>query len=200
MRKRYVVWGVLIAVSAGMSLHTSQLTRTEERKLDAINKEIAAEETRTRVLEAEWTMLSTPSRLEALSSRYLQDLAPSGAVKEVAQLASVPDRLVMPDAALSDAPVAVASAAPQPASPISQPVAAAPVEASESDTASAPIKLASATTRALPKAQPAEEVGDDEASDDPIRVLIEEQHTPPRGVLWARVDGLTVGGTGGANR
>ncbi len=194
MRKRFVVWGILIAVSAGLSLHTSQLTRTEERKLEAINKEIAAEQTRTRVLEAEWTMLSTPSRLEALSSRYLQDLAPSGAVKEVAQLVSVPDRLVVPDAALSDAPVAVASAAPLPVAPLPK----EPLDARPSD--SAPVKLASATLRAVPKAQPAEDVGDDESSDDPIRVLIEEQHTPPRGVLWARVDGLSVGGTGGANR
>lgn len=121
MSPRMMVWSVLIVVAAGIVLHTSQLTNREERQLARIESQIAEEKLRTRVLEAEWTMLTKPERLETLSRRYIETLAPMIETPSLT-LADLPERL---QTGAEDLPM-LAEAAPEPKA---QPVAAKVAEA-----------------------------------------------------------------------
>jgi hypothetical protein len=118
-----MVWSVLIVVSASIVLHTSQLTNNEERQLARIEEQIAEEKLRTRVLEAEWTMLTKPERLETLSRRYIETLAPMIEIPTLT-LADLPERL---QTGAEDLPML--ADAEQKAQPNAQPVAAKVAEA-----------------------------------------------------------------------
>lgn len=120
MSPRMMVWSVLIVVAAGIVLHTSQLTNREERQLARIENQIAEEKLRTRVLEAEWTMLTKPERLETLSRRYIETLAPMIETPSLT-LADLPERL---QTGAEDLPMLAEAAAPR-----TQPVAAKVAEA-----------------------------------------------------------------------
>jgi hypothetical protein len=70
----------------------------QEDLLARLNRQIADSREATRVLNAEWSFLTQPTRLSALSKRYL-NLAPIGA----AQLGSI-DAIPLRDAAPPAAP------------------------------------------------------------------------------------------------
>lgn len=123
MTRKIVICVSLLALAAGLALSSSNNVKEQEDQLAQINRDIASEQDRIRVLTAEWHTLKTPERLEDLTARHLPDMHPS-TPKQVATLASLLDPL--PVAADTPSPASVASA---PAVATTKPdlVAAAPV-------------------------------------------------------------------------
>ena len=75
MRKSTLLWLALAAFCGTVLFHTSQKVHDEREKLGALNISIAKEEESLRVLNAEWSYLNQPARLEKLAKTYLK-LAP----------------------------------------------------------------------------------------------------------------------------
>src|SRR5438552_1875885 len=75
MRKSTLLW-LLLATFCGISLfHTSQKLHDSRAKIITLDRDIAQEQESLRVLQAEWSHLNEPDRLEKLSAQYLK-LAP----------------------------------------------------------------------------------------------------------------------------
>lgn len=71
MRRSTLLWSVLsIAVVIGLFVVKHRVQDLEDR-LNALNAEILADRDATQVLEAEWSYLNQPARLEALSRKFL---------------------------------------------------------------------------------------------------------------------------------
>lgn len=199
MSPRMMVWSVLIVVAAGIVLHTSQLTNREERQLARIESQIAEEKLRTRVLEAEWTMLTKPERLETLSRRYIETLAPMIETPSLT-LADLPERL---QTGAEDLPM-LAEAAPEPkAQPIAAKVAEARIVINHTGgaenagviKAAARVQASMAKPVALEEEDPISQlIADDGDSDLAAAGLTTASMTgrPAQagaGVLWANVGG-----------
>lgn len=60
-----------MCVSGGMLMHVSQSVRRAERDLARLDLSIEREKETLRVLNAEWSMLNSPERIEALAKKYL---------------------------------------------------------------------------------------------------------------------------------
>ena len=76
MRRSTLLWSVLgIAVVIGLFVIKHRVQDLEDR-LHALNAEIIADRDATQVLQAEWSYLNQPARLEALSKRLLGMEAP----------------------------------------------------------------------------------------------------------------------------
>lgn len=75
MRKSTLLWLVLAAFCGIALFYTSQRDHDGREKLAALNQEAAREEESIRVLQAEWSYLNQPGRLEKLAKQYL-GLAP----------------------------------------------------------------------------------------------------------------------------
>ena len=86
-----LVWLALATVSAGLVLHVSHRVQLLEDKLQGINRGIAAEQAAIRILQAEWSYLDQPSRIEKLAARHLP-LSPVQGPKFVS-FQDVPERL-----------------------------------------------------------------------------------------------------------
>ncbi len=65
--------------------------QTMERRLDDLNRQLAADQEEIRVLGAEWAYLTRPETLQRLAARHL-DLAPIGPSQVVARLTDLPMR------------------------------------------------------------------------------------------------------------
>lgn len=79
MRKlilRYALTVLCVAVSGWVLLYASQSVQDARRELASIEAEIAAEKTRLAVLEAEWSYLNSPARLEGLAVSVLKMVPP----------------------------------------------------------------------------------------------------------------------------
>ena len=89
--------------------------QTREEQLAALQREILANQEALHVLEAEWSYLNRPDRLESLVRRHL-DLVPMD-TRRVGQLDRLPMRLPMPEAGAdaADKPQPVALTPQQPA-------------------------------------------------------------------------------------
>jgi len=75
MRRINLLW-LLLAVFCGSGIfHTSQKVHDERAKIATLNASIGKEEESLRVLNAEWSYLNQPARLEKLAKTYLH-LAP----------------------------------------------------------------------------------------------------------------------------
>lgn len=71
MRRSTLLWSVLcIAVVIGLFVVKHRVQDLEDR-LHALNAEILADRDATQVLEAEWSYLNQPARLETLSRKLL---------------------------------------------------------------------------------------------------------------------------------
>jgi cell division protein FtsL len=77
-----------MCVSGGVLMHVSQSVRRAERDLARLDLSIEREKEALRVLDAEWSMLNSPERIEALAKRYLDLDLP-----DAAQLVSDPKKL-----------------------------------------------------------------------------------------------------------
>jgi len=71
MRKTTLLWLVLAVISGAGIFRTSQRVHEEHEKIAALNIEITKEQESLRVLNAEWSYLNQPERLEKLSKIYL---------------------------------------------------------------------------------------------------------------------------------
>lgn len=88
-----ILWGLLvIAAGAAMFQVKYQVVRLEN-ELTGLNREIASSREATRVLHAEWSLLSDPQRLARLNDNFLH-LAPVTASQlgGVDRLAQIPLR------------------------------------------------------------------------------------------------------------
>lgn len=75
MRKSTLLW-LALATFCGVSLfHTSQKVHDAQEKIASLRQAAAKEEESIRVLQAEWSHLNQPERLEKLVNSYLK-LAP----------------------------------------------------------------------------------------------------------------------------
>ena len=204
MNPKYITWISLITLAAGIVLHTSMLTRAQEDHLALINREVAQEEERIRILTAEWHSLKAPERLEALAQRHLKGY---GTIKpaQLVSLGDVPERLAVPEttAIAAAAPavtvskpvqVATTAAAAKPAPRVqaqAKPVAVAPkpiavAAAKRPVAAPAPAKdemAALIESHNQPRPIQVAAVTDDRSG---IRALIESQPAS-RGMLWANL-------------
>ena len=71
MRRSTLLWSVLgIAVVVGLFVIKHRVQDLEHR-LHALNAEIITDRNATQVLQAEWSYLNQPTRLETLSKRLL---------------------------------------------------------------------------------------------------------------------------------
>ncbi len=75
MRKTALLWLVLASLCGGILFQTSQRVNDGRTRLANINAALKKEDESLRVLQAEWSYLNQPDRLEKLSKKYL-GLAP----------------------------------------------------------------------------------------------------------------------------
>lgn len=72
MIRRSTILTLLVAIGLGFGLfRLTYEVQTLEGELNRLNRAIAAEREATHVLQAEWSYLNEPTRLEALSKKYL---------------------------------------------------------------------------------------------------------------------------------
>ena len=133
MRRMTILWLALAAICSAVLFHTSQQVTDGRTKLTALQEDVRKENETVRVLQAEWSYLNQPDRLEKLSKQYL-DLAPLKG-RQFTKLEETPER---------PAPVAAAEPAPAPVAPVAEetpkplPVAAVEQAATEKPVAEKP--------------------------------------------------------------
>lgn len=72
MRKSTLIWLVLTVVAGVALFYTTQQVTDGRQKLAKLQKNIQEEEETLRVLQAEWSYLNQPDRLEKLARQYLE--------------------------------------------------------------------------------------------------------------------------------
>jgi len=93
MRKTTLLWLILALFCGTGIFHTSQRVHDEREKIAALEASVGKENESLRVLNAEWSYLNQPARLEKLAKTYLhlaplkgnqfvkvEDIAPRGAL------------------------------------------------------------------------------------------------------------------------
>lgn len=71
MRKSTSLWLVLAACCGAVFFQVSQKIHDRRETIAAVNRKIVEEEESIRLLQAEWSYLNQPDRLESLSRKYL---------------------------------------------------------------------------------------------------------------------------------
>lgn len=71
MRKTALLWLFLAALCGGILFQTASRVNDGLSRLSAINASVKKEDESLRVLQAEWSYLNQPERLEKLSKKYL---------------------------------------------------------------------------------------------------------------------------------
>lgn len=95
MRKSTLLWLTLAAAASTILFHTSQKVTDGRSQLAQIIADTRQEEESLRVLQAEWSYLNQPERLEKLAAQYLPALAAQKG-RQFMQLAELKDRMVEP--------------------------------------------------------------------------------------------------------
>jgi hypothetical protein len=119
MRQSTLLWAVLgIAVVIGLFVVKHRVQDLEDR-LHALNAEIITDRDAIQVMQAEWSYLNQPARLEALSKRLLGMEAPlADQTVSMQELLRIAD----PDSAIAPPATEVAKKkAPAPARPATRP-------------------------------------------------------------------------------
>jgi hypothetical protein len=106
IRASSVLWAAAVVIVGYAMFQVKYEVMQQEDQLARLNRKIADSREAIRVLDAEWSFLSQPTRLNALSKRHL-NLVPIGA----AQLGSI-DAIPLRDAAPPAPPPAPAQADP----------------------------------------------------------------------------------------
>lgn len=109
-----VAFVLLIVLGCGV-YNVANRYEKSEKKLNAVNSKIAGEEEAIRVLQAEWTFLTSPDRLERISQEFLQLQAIDGS--QYVMLASVPMRATMENQAKDTTQTAEAVVTPKTTTP-----------------------------------------------------------------------------------
>lgn len=113
MRLSTLLWALLVGLSGYAMFQVKYEVVQLEDELAHMNRQIADGRQQIRVLDAEWSFLNQPARLDQLAKRFLT-LGPIG-VNAIGHISQLPWRSPTP-------PAAAAAAAPPSAS--SQPTAA----------------------------------------------------------------------------
>ncbi len=79
MRRANVLWLLLAGFCSVVLFHTSQKVHDGREQLSALSREAAQEEESIRVLQAEWSYLNQPKRLESLAKEHLNLVPMKGA-------------------------------------------------------------------------------------------------------------------------
>lgn len=123
-----VALGLLVVLILGVYL-AKTIAGGERAKIATVERQIASEKARIRLLQAEVSHLEQPARIERLSETYL-GLAPVSE-KRVANLNDLPDLarkpLALPVKAVEATPDPLALAPLQPAAPLAAPTQVAEV-------------------------------------------------------------------------
>ncbi len=138
MRKATIFWLCLAALCGTLLFHTSQEVTDGRTALGKMEREVLREEESLRVLQAEWSYLNQPERLEKLAREYL-DLQPLNG-KQFARVSDINERI--DEEALAAAEAADSTAAIEPAAGVgvaAAPPVAAPVPAKPKPAAVQPV-------------------------------------------------------------
>jgi len=71
MRSSLLFWLGCAALAGGVLFHTSYRVQGLKERLADLNREIIREQEHTQILNADWSYLNDPSRLERLASQHL---------------------------------------------------------------------------------------------------------------------------------
>lgn len=126
MRKATIFWLAAAAFCGTVLFYTSQQVTDGRARLAGMEREMLREEESIRVLQAEWSYLNQPDRLEKLSAQYLQLQPLHGRqFATLAELAIAPAPEEQAPAQAAKPPVAVPVAAKPVAASLSKPAATA---------------------------------------------------------------------------
>lgn len=114
IRPGTIVWFCIVVAVGYAMFQVKYEVMQQEQTLAGINRQIAGDRDQIRVLEAEWSYLTRPNRLEQLASRFLQLQSMNAA--QIANIADVPLRAdaQAPLAGNSNATSSSPAAAPAP--------------------------------------------------------------------------------------
>jgi hypothetical protein len=90
IRPGTVIWFCMVVAVGYAMFQVKYEVMQQEQTLAGINKQIADDREQVRVLDAEWSYLTSPSRIEQLAGRFLHLSAMSSA--QIVDLAAVPER------------------------------------------------------------------------------------------------------------
>lgn len=141
MRKTAMLWLVLAVICGGMLFQTSQRVTDGRAQLAGIEAAARKEDEHLRVLQAEWSYLNQPDRLEKLSNQYLHLEPLKG--KQFAKVADLEQR-----------PVEVVAEVDT-AAPVIEPETAAPVVTAAEPAAVAPAVKTAPVAQTAPLLKPA---------------------------------------------
>ena len=97
-----ILWALLVAASGYAMFQVKYEVVQLEDELARVNRQIVADAEAVRVLNAEWSFLNQPARLDRLAKRYL-NLGPI-ATAQLGHIDSLPRRSPAPPAAVAVAP------------------------------------------------------------------------------------------------
>lgn len=141
MRKTAMLWLVLAVICGGMLFQTSQRVTDGRAQLAGIEAAARKEDEHLRVLQAEWSYLNQPDRLEKLSNQYLHLEPLKG--KQFAKVADLEQRPVEVVAEMDTA------------APVIEPETAAPVVTAAEPAAVAPAVKTAPVAQTAPLLKPA---------------------------------------------
>jgi cell division protein FtsL len=90
IRAATVLWAAIVVAVGYAMFQVKYEVMQQESQLARIHRQIAENREAVRVLNAEWSFLTQPARLETLAHRYL-DLAPIGTA-QLGTIAAIPLR------------------------------------------------------------------------------------------------------------
>jgi cell division protein FtsL len=92
MMRIFNLLAVVLILIVGFALYRMKFeTQQLQNRVDQLNRQIAEDQSETKVLNAEWAYLSNPQRLQRLASRYL-DLQPAGPKQMLLTVANIQPR------------------------------------------------------------------------------------------------------------
>lgn len=106
IRLSTILWTLLVALSGYAMFQVKYEVVKLEDRLARVNRQIAQSHEAIHVLNAEWSFLNQPARLDQLAKRYLA-LQPIG-TKQMGRIDALPERPDAPPAALTAAPPSIA--------------------------------------------------------------------------------------------
>jgi hypothetical protein len=108
IRASTILWACAVILVGYAMFQMKYEVMQQEARLARLNHEIADDREAVRVLNAEWSFLTQPARLDELARRYL-NLVPIG-TKELGSIDAIPLRTPAPAAATSVPAPSAASA------------------------------------------------------------------------------------------
>ncbi len=113
------LWIVLAVAVSGALFRVSYRVQHLQKHLVVVNRQIAQEQEKIRVLQAEWNKLNDPARLESLARRHL-NMAPATPA-QIVGIDVVPTKSPVPETATT---TKLLAKAPAPAAPTVRPILA----------------------------------------------------------------------------